>query len=174
MKYKLDKKPKLKEQYANILCEYEKEGIIEKRTKICEPGNAHNLPHRPVLKENRKTSKVRRVFDGSSKYTSEPSINELLESGPCLLPLLYDILLGFRLEPIAITTDIKQAFLQISVGKERQNFLRFLWFDDIFYIDPSILVYRFSKLIFGLNSSPFLLNVTLKVHFSKIITSTDI
>ena len=117
LKYKLDKNPKLKEQYANILCEYEKEGIIEKTIEICEPGNAHYLPHRPIVKENRETSKVRIVFDGSSKYKGEPSINELLESGPCLLPLFYDIFLRFRLEPIAIIAHNKQAFLQISVAK---------------------------------------------------------
>ena len=74
-----------------------------------------------------------------------------------------------NLGPIAITADIKQTFLQISVAKERQNFLRFLWFDDIFDIDPSIIVYRFTRVIFGLNSSPFLLNGTLKVHFSKLL-----
>ena len=121
------------------------------------------------MKENRETSKVRAVFDGSSKYTSEPSINELLESGPCLLPLLYDILLRFRLGPIGITADIKQAFLQISVAKEHQNFLVFLRFDDIFDIDPSIIVYRFTRVVSDLNSSPFLLNGTLKVHFSKLL-----
>ena len=75
------------------------------------------LPHHPVVKENRETSKVRIVFDGSSKYKGEPSINELLESGPCLLPLFYDIFLRFRLEPIAIIAHNKQAFLQISVAK---------------------------------------------------------
>ena len=116
MKYKLDNNPKLKEQYANILYEYEREGIIEKTTEICEPGTSHYLPHRQVVKENRETLKVRIVFDGSSKYKGEPSINELLESGPCLLPLLYDILLRFCLGAIAITADIKQAFLQISVA----------------------------------------------------------
>ena len=113
LKYKLDNNPKLKEQYANILYKYEKEGIIEKTTKFCEPGTSNYLPHRPVVKENRETSKVRTVFDGSSKYKSEPSmseLSELLESGPCLLPLLYDILLHFRLGAIAITADIKQAF----------------------------------------------------------------
>ena len=77
------------------------------------------------MKENRKTSKVTIVFDGSSKYKGEPSINELLEAGPCLLPLLYDIHLRFRLGPIVITADIKPAFLQIPVAKE-QNFFRFL------------------------------------------------
>ena len=49
-------------------------------------------------------------------------LNELLEPGPCLLPLFYDIVLRFRLGPIAITAHIKQAFLQISVAKEHQNF----------------------------------------------------
>ena len=100
---------------------------------------------------------------------NKKSISELLESGPCLIPLLYDILLRFRLGPIAITADIKQAFLQISVAKENQNFLRFLWFDDIFDIDPSIIVYRFTRIVFDLNSNPFLLNETLKVNFSKLL-----
>ena len=79
MKYKLNKNPKLKEQHANILCEYEKQGIVEKTTEICESGNAHYLRHHPVVKGNRETSKVRIVFDGSSKYKGEPSVNELLE-----------------------------------------------------------------------------------------------
>ena len=83
------------------------------------------LPHHPVVKENRETSKVRIVFAGSSKYTGEPSINELSDSGPCLLPVLYKILLRFCLGPIAITADIKEAFLQIFVAKEHQNFLHF-------------------------------------------------
>ena len=89
---------------------------------------------------------------------NKKSISELLESGPCLIPLLYDILLRFRLGPIAITADIKHTLLQISVAKEHQNFLYFFWFDDIFDIGPSIIVYRFTRVIFGLNSSPFLLN----------------
>ena len=86
-----------------------------------------------------------------------------------MLPLLHNILLRVCLGRIAITADIKQAFLQISVAKEHQSFLRFLWFDDIFDIDPSIIVYRFTRVIFGLNSSPFWLNRTLKVHFSKLL-----
>ena len=96
------------------------------------------------------------MFDGSSKYNGEPFINELLEAGPCLLPMLYDIHLQFRLGPIVITADIKPAFLQIPVAKEHQNVLRFLYFDDIFDIDPSIIVHRFTRVISGLNFSPFL------------------
>ena len=126
LKYQSNKNPKLREQYANIFCEYEKEGIIENTAEICEPGTSHYLPQPPVVKENRETSKVRIVFDGSSKYKGEPSIIELLESGPYLLPLIYDIYLRFSFGPIVITTDIKPGFLQIPVAKEHQNFLRFL------------------------------------------------
>ena len=84
------------------------------------------------MKENWETSKVKIVFDGSSKYKDEPSINELLESAPCLLPLLYNILLRFRFGPIVITADKKQAFLQISIAKEHQNFLRFFLVQQCF------------------------------------------
>ena len=109
------------------------------------------------------------MFDGSSKYNGEPSINELLEAGPCLLPLLYDIHLRFHLGPIGITVDIKPAFLQTPVDKEHKNFLRFLYFDDIFDTDPNVIVQRFTRVISGLNFSPFLLNWILKVNFSKLL-----
>ena len=88
LKHKLDCNRKLKEQYNNILQHYENEGIIEKVIEVCEPGTSHYLPHRAVIKENRDTSKVRIVFDGSSKQKGQPALNELLHSGPCLLPLL--------------------------------------------------------------------------------------
>ena len=169
LKHKLDCNKKLKEQYDNVLKDYEKEGIIEKVNEVCEPGTSHYLPHRAVIKENRDTSKVRMVFDGSSKQKDQPALNELLHAGPCLLPLLYDILLRFRLGTIAITADIKQAFLQILVDKKDQNFLRFLWYDDVFSDDPNIIVYRFTRLIFGLILSPFLLNGILKLHFTKLL-----
>ena len=71
-------------------------------------------------------------------------INELLKSEPCLVLLLYDINIGTF-----------------------SGF--FLWFDSIFVIDPSIIVYKFTRVIFGLSSSPFLTKSTLKVSFSKLL-----
>ena len=146
MKHKLDYNQKLKEQYDNILKNYEKEGIIEKVNEVCEPGTSHYLPHRAAKKENCDTSKVRIVFDGSSKQKDQPALNELLHSGPCLLPLLYDILLRFRLGTIAITADIKQAFLQKFVDRKGQHFLRFLWYDDVFSDYPNIIVIDLEEL----------------------------
>ena len=91
----------------------------------------YHLPHRAVVRDERETTKVRLVFDASAKYKRFPSLNELLDPGPCLLPHLFDILFRFRLGKIVLITDIKQVFLQIQIDTEHQDFLRFLWYNDI-------------------------------------------
>ena len=58
MKYQSDNNPKLKEQHEKNFCEYEKEGIIENKAEICEPGTSHYLAQRPVVKENEKLQKL--------------------------------------------------------------------------------------------------------------------
>ena len=83
---------------------------------MSEPGAIHYLPHRAVVKSEWKTTKVRVVFDASLKLSEEPSLNDLLYAGPCLLPKLYEILLRFRRGKIALVADMKQAFLQIEVN----------------------------------------------------------
>ena len=115
---------------------YEKKGIIKKVNEVCEPGASHYLPHRAVTKGNRNTSKLKITLDWSLKQKKSTSFKESLHFGPCLLPLLYDILLTFRLGTIAITADIKQAFLQILVDVDirDEKFLRFLGYDDVFSV----------------------------------------
>ena len=67
---------------------------------------------------------------------------------------------------IALILDTKQAFLQIQIYTEHRDFLWFLWHNDI-QTDflPSVL--RFAQLLFGLTSSPFILNATVKFHLSQ-------
>ena len=65
-----------------------------------------------------------------------------------------------------IVPCLKQAFLQIQIDTEHRNFLRFLWYDDIRTdFVPSVL--RFTRLVFGLTSSPFILNATVKFHLPQ-------
>ena len=113
------------------------------------------------------TTKLRIVFDASSKTSNEPSLNQLLHSGPCLLPLLYDILLRFRLGKFAITNDIKQAFLQIELNVMHCDFTRFLWFSNFYSENRDNVSYRFTRILFGLICSPFILTGTLKYHFKN-------
>ena len=52
----------------------------------------------------------------------------------------------------------------ISVAEDDRDALRFLCFDDPFSEEPTIIAFRFARVAFGLSSSPFLLNATLKHH----------
>ena len=106
------------------------------------------------------------MLDGSSYLKNELSINEFLEPCPCFLPLLYDVLLRFRLGSIGIIADIRQAFLQISVDSSHRGYLRFLWL-NFGSNDLDFYIYRFNRVLFGLTCSPLLLNGTLKHHFQS-------
>ncbi|XP_066916217.1 uncharacterized protein [Clytia hemisphaerica] len=78
---------------------------------------------------------------------------------------------GTRMNKIGILADIKQAFLNISIHPDHRDFLRFLWRDPS-SSDREIVVYRFLRVVFfGLTSSPFLLNGTIRQHMSKYLES---
>ena len=54
-----------------------------------------------------------------------------------------------------------------GVKPEDRNLLRFLWIDDVNSLNPEIIKLRFTRLVFGLVCSSFILNVTLRNHLSK-------
>ena len=78
-----------------------------------------------------------------------------------------DILLRFRASRIALTADIERAFLQIGVDERDQDVLRFLWFDDVSKPQPEVQTLKFTRVVFGVSSSPFLLNATISHHLKK-------
>ena len=93
-------------------------------------GETHYLALHPAIWEDKDTNKLRVVFDASPK-TFGPSLNECLYKGPELTPLVFDILLQFRAQVIALTADIEKAFHQISVDNDDRDYLRFLWLENI-------------------------------------------
>ena len=87
--------------------DYESEEAIEKVTEIPSPGKAFDLPHRAVIKQDRTAAKAQIIFDGSAKTKDNTSLNDCLYSGPCLLPLIFDILLKFRTAAVGLVEDVK-------------------------------------------------------------------
>lgn len=81
-----------------------------------------------------------------------------------MTPLLFDILLRFQSQLIALTADIEKAFHQISINENDRDYLRFLWFDNVFSDQPTIVRNRFARALFGVTSSPFCLNATVRKH----------
>ena len=77
-------------KYNSVITEQLSSGIIEKVNESVDnksPGSIHYIPHTAVLNEGRQMTKLRIVYDASSK-TQEVSLNKCLEQGPSLLPLL--------------------------------------------------------------------------------------
>ena len=84
----------------------------------------------------------------------------MLETGPCLLPKIFEILRRGRCHKFILVNDIQSAFLNIRIKETDRNFLRFLWIDDLEKNNPNVVIKRFTSVVFGLNCSPFLMSGT--------------
>ena len=120
------------------------------------------LPHKYVLRETAQTTKIRIVYDASARPTPEaPSLNDCLYTGPTLQNKLWDVLVQQRIYPVIVSGDIKQAFLQIRVKQSERDTLRFHWRSDA---EARIETCRFTRVLFGLAPSPFLLGGVIESH----------
>ena len=165
---KLRKEPEVLEEYNEVIKEQLTSGVIESVTKLERADKVHYIPHLAVVRKEASTTKVRVVYDASAKLgKGGTSLNDCLHVGPSLNPLLFDILVRFREKRVALVGDIEKAFLNIEVAERDRDCLRFLWCEDVHKPDSKIVVYRFCRVVFGLNASPFLLNATLRYHISK-------
>ncbi|GFX75072.1 uncharacterized protein TNCV_4064741 [Trichonephila clavipes] len=163
--------PTLYIQYSEILKEYESQGIVERVLETEKPTDraVFYLPHQAVFRQESLTTKMRIVFDASSHEDGQPSLNDCIWSGENLNPNIFHLIISFRLNTIAITADIERAFLQISLRDEDRDAVRFL-FPDMRsnQTDPyKFQVYRFKRVMFGVNVSPFLLSATIKHHIEN-------
>ena len=165
---KLQKEPDILREYDNIIAEQLSQGVVEQVSELEPCGKEHYLPHHAVVRRDAKTTKVRVVYDASSKEGKKGvSLNDCLHVGPALSPMLYDILIRFRAQRVAVVGDIEKAFLNIEVSEGDRDSLRFLWVKDVSKQEVQPVLYRFCRVVFGVNCSPFLLNATLRHHLDS-------
>ena len=162
--HKLRQDQRLLNEYDEIIKEQLQLGIIEEvkaETDDKFSETVHYLPHHAVLRQDRETTKVRVVYDGSAKSPGNKySLNDCLEVGPNLIP-------QFRSDPIALTADIEKAFLMVSMNEASKDMLRFLWFKNPSEITPEVIHLRFCHLVFGLRPSPAILGSTIRHHLDS-------
>ena len=58
----------------------------------------------------------------------------------------------------------------VQVAEPDRDVQRFLWIDDPNSDSPKVIVRRFNQVVFGVTSSPFLLNGTVQHHIAKYAT----
>ena len=81
---------------------------------------------------------------------------------------LVVILLRFRKGKYGCKSNIAKAFLQIEIDKQDRDALRLLWIEN-----GQVYVLRYTKLPFGLTSSPFILAATLQKHLDGTEMETE-
>jgi hypothetical protein len=144
------------------------QGQVEEVDPDGKQGETFYLPHHAVSKGRRGETKWLIVFDASSHEKGAPSLNDVLEMGPNLLPEIFATLLHFRLTPVAITGDIRQAFLQLQLDEKDRDLTRFFWYreardeEGCYVTTDEVICYRFTRLPFGLTCSPFLLSASVR------------
>jgi len=117
----------------------------------------HYLPHREVLTLDKNTTNLRIVYDASARRGGS-SLHDCLYSELPLTPMIFDVIARFGAHRVAQTADI-----------EHRDYLRILWVDDSLTKNPSSVTMQFTRVVFGVDSSPFLLNGTISHHLNSYI-----
>ena len=156
------------ERYNEVIKDQLEKSIVERAEEIPK-GREFYIPHKPVVRESAESTKLRIVYDASARASeNSPSLNECLNPGPPLQNQLWNVLVRARFHPVLITGDLKQAFLQVRIQEMDRDALRFYWFKDL--QTKTIEVLRFTRALFGLAPSPFLLGGVIQQHLTNFQT----
>ena len=103
------------------------------------------------------------VFDASSKpHYLGNSINDCMYRGPPLQLLMWDILITARMSTDILLGDIEKAFLQVGIKHDERDA-----FSLVFKVNGQEEHFRFTRVPFGAEASPFILGATLQHHYDR-------
>ncbi|XP_060804946.1 uncharacterized protein LOC132902740 [Amyelois transitella] len=148
----------LKEEYTKVFEEYKTLNHLEEVPENEKNNPAVYLPHHAVIKLDRDTSKVRIVFDASSKGSNHVSLNDELMVGPQIQEDMRSLVIRWRMKRVCFTADVQMMYRQILVTKEDADFQRILWRDST----GTIKDYRLLRITFGTACAPYLAVKTLQ------------
>ena len=108
---RLEKEPEVVMEYTSIIQDQLEAGIIERVVELEKAPKVHYLPHQAVIRKGSSTTKVRVLYDASSREGKVgTSLNDCLHVGLSLNPLLFNISLRFRENRVVLVGDIAKAF----------------------------------------------------------------
>ena len=165
------KSPEHKEQFRNILQQWEEAGYAV-RVKNFDPNTypPHNFLNLfPVIRETRTTSKMRIVSDASLKFQGG-SLNDQILKGPNFMCKVSDVICRMRKERIALVSDIKEMFLQVKLIEQDQNYHMFLYPDSD---TGEVLVWKFTSHTFGNTASPAVAMFCIKERAKELAIQND-
>ena len=149
---KLKKDEFTQTEYRKTIESYIEKGYMKRVSEEeTSPPEVWYLPHFPVVRMDKTSTKVRIVFDCSAQMDGV-SLNDVIHAGPKLQQELFDVLIRFRRNPVALACDIKEMYMQVEIEEKDRPMFRILWRDCDGDRDPD--VFEFSRVVFGKNAAP--------------------
>ena len=102
-------------------------------------GPVHYIPHRAVIRPEKKSTPVRIVFNLSSVFQGH-KLNDYWMKGPDLLNSLFGVVLRFREKEVAVVGDISKMYHRILISERDQHVHRFLWRNLETFREPDVYV----------------------------------
>ncbi|XP_053964351.1 uncharacterized protein LOC128867266 [Anastrepha ludens] len=158
------KDPVLRKMYLDFMQEYLELGHMSPTNNRLPSEPHYFIPHQCVLRPQSTTTKLRVVFDASSRTSTQVALNETLMVGPIVQEELFSTLLRFRLHKYAMTADITKMYRQILVHEDDRNFQLIVWRQD-----PSehLQIFRLNTVTYGTAPAPFLATRCLQMLSDK-------
>ncbi|XP_076638298.1 uncharacterized protein LOC143350231 [Colletes latitarsis] len=152
---RLKRDPNSQREYQEFLSEYQFLGHMRKvdPPSPIAPPNAYYIPHHPVIRQTNQTTRLRVVFNASSRTSNGKSLNQHLHSGPKFQQDLIAILIRCRQFQYVYAADIEKMYRQILVHPHDVDFQRILWRES-----PSAPIdeYQLLTVTYGTTPAPYL------------------
>ena len=162
METRFEKDEQLKVAYNDFMSEYLSLNHMVLAAKASikkDVDDCYFLPHHGVWKASSSTTKLRTVFNGSSRTKSGYSLNELLHSGSNLLPNLIDLICQWRIYRYVFCADVEKMYRQIFIHQDDQQHQSILWQDSR---GDDVQAFRLPTVTYGVASSSFLAQRVIK------------
>ena len=117
-----------------------------------------------------KQTKSSVVFDGAATYKGV-CLNDAVYPGEKLLNGLIDVLTRFR--KLACMANVNKCIFQVFIPESQRYFFRLIWFKDNDHDCGFTQICRFTRHVWGVNSSPFIALLANKHLVSKNVTNAS-
>ena len=163
-------KPELLQMIDDTFKEQVDNGVIEEISDITafkEENPFYSfLPHMPIFKLGKETSKCRVVYLSNLKQDCPGkslvvSHNQAMLAGPCMNSKISTAIMKLRFDSYLLCFDIKKAFLSIGLKDFDQARLLLFWYRNVMEGDNKLVAFKHNRLPFGLKCSPTLLMLAL-------------
>ncbi|XP_058840948.1 uncharacterized protein LOC131696423 [Topomyia yanbarensis] len=137
--------------HSHFMNDYEQLGHMEEvEFRAAKP--QFILPHHAVHSPDSTTTKIRVVFDGSSKSSYYISLNDFLYTGTTVQPTLLSIVLNFRLHRYVASVHIEKMFRQILIHPDDRSLQQILWRNSE---SEPLKLYQLRTVTYGTSAAPF-------------------